>query len=434
MLTPRRALFVGIPLVGHLHPLIMQAAELASRGWDVAVATHDEAAPYVEARPERVRCIRLGSIGPAVPSWEELEEKVTRETSFLRSSIDLMLWFGARWTRTFDGTLRAIGSFRPETVVADIVTLGALDAAEARGLKVLVNNADLLGAISARLLPPAPELPLFLSGKSRHDVRWIDGVMAPWRIALAVAVSRSVLGKPLNALRRARGLPEVDIHERLRGRTILVNGAFGVEYERPLPDWIHMVGPMLPTGALPPLEPELHAWLCDGPPVVYATLGTVARAGDAILGPLLQGFASDKFRVLWSLRSTASTLRLAPPANVRAVPSVSSALGVMAHPNVRAVFSHGGINTTYEALAMGKPLVVLPLFADQQDMAFRVADAGAGIRLDKTKLTAGAVSESLARVLGDARFREPLPRLMTAVRAAGGVKRAADLIEREPPT
>jgi len=317
-------------------------------------------------------------------------------------------------------------------VVCDAATGAALDAAEQAEVRVVVNNADLLGMISARLLPPAPHLPLFLSGRSRHAVGWLDRQAAPWIIRLALAVSQSRLGKPLNAQRAARGLPPVDIHERLRGRTILVNSAMGPEYERPLPPWIHMVGPMLPTNGIPPLEPALDTWLRDGPPVVYASLGTIARAGETLLRPLLQGFASERFRVLWSLRPpAASALPQAPPSNIRLVPSVSSALGVMAHPNVRAVFCHGGINTAHEALALGKPLAILPLFADQLDMAVRVTDAGAGVRLDKRRLSAAAVNDALTRVTSDSTFLAPMPALMQALRDAGGVRRAADLIEEE---
>src|SRR5688572_14089654 len=119
MTLPRRALFVGIPLVGHLHPLIVQAGELAARGWDVAVATHDEAVPYVESRSERVRCIPLGPMNVGSPTWEEMETRVTLERSFVRSSTDLMLWIIARLTRTFDGTLAAIRTFQPQVVVCD---------------------------------------------------------------------------------------------------------------------------------------------------------------------------------------------------------------------------------------------------------------------------------------------------------------------------
>jgi hypothetical protein len=42
------ALFVSVPLVGHMNPLLRQAEELARRGYDVALASTSEARSYVE--------------------------------------------------------------------------------------------------------------------------------------------------------------------------------------------------------------------------------------------------------------------------------------------------------------------------------------------------------------------------------------------------
>ena len=42
------ALFVSIPLIGHLNPLIPQAEALARRGWRVALASTSEVRSHVE--------------------------------------------------------------------------------------------------------------------------------------------------------------------------------------------------------------------------------------------------------------------------------------------------------------------------------------------------------------------------------------------------
>ena len=61
-------------------------------------------------------------------------------------------------------------------------------------------------------------------------------------------------------------------------------------------------------------------------------------------------------------------------------------LELLAHPSVRAVVSHCGMAGAQEALYHGKPLVCVPFFGDQPDVAARVRDSGAGVVLDRNAL------------------------------------------------
>jgi polyene glycosyltransferase len=114
-------------------------------------------------------------------------------------------------------------------------------------------------------------------------------------------------------------------------------------------------------------------------------------------------------------------------ANVRISAWGPPPFAVTAHPNVRAFVSHCGINSVYESLAGGTPIVGLPMFADQRDMAVRVADAGAGLWFDKHGFTEDALAGAIDRVAAGG-FRATLPALQSAIANSGGVARAADLI------
>ncbi len=56
-------------------------------------------------------------------------------------------------------------------------------------------------------------------------------------------------------------------------------------------------------------------------------------------------------------------------------------LSVVSHPSVRVVLCACGAGVALEALLYGKPLLCLPALADQLDVAARVVDAGAGMRV-----------------------------------------------------
>src|SRR3954468_12444139 len=153
-------------------------------------------------------------------------------------------------------------------------------------------------------------------------------------------------------------------------------------------------------------------------PLVYLTLRSVA----ASLGyfPRLYRAAIDAVadlpaRVLVTVGRDADPDRLGPlPGNVRAERWVDQD-AVAAHTS--AVVCHGGHGSVIGALAHGCPLVVVPLFGDdQRHNARRVAQIGAGIRL-----------EGAPRTMFEPPGADVLAELPSAIRRAldGAAQRAA---------
>jgi UDP:flavonoid glycosyltransferase YjiC (YdhE family) len=99
-------------------------------------------------------------------------------------------------------------------------------------------------------------------------------------------------------------------------------------------------------------------------------------------------------------------------------------------PLVDLVITHGGNNTTTEAMHFGKPMVVLPLFWDQYDNAQRVHERGYGVRLDTYRFTDEQLHAAIERLLGDAELRDRLAKDAAEIQAADGLRVAADAIER----
>jgi UDP:flavonoid glycosyltransferase YjiC (YdhE family) len=426
---PRYALFVAIPAIGHLMPLLRQARELTRRGWRTAIASTEEVRAHVEARHPEMPFVGLGTYPGAVEASAQAESLASAEPDAIKGTMAVMRWVNTLWPVMYDGLRAATEDDRPDVMVVDLVTAAGMDAAEEAGIPYVVNNADLLQVISVGVLPPAPGVPLLFSGRSIHSGGRLRRVLDPLACRLAVAVVEATLGRQLNALRRTRGLAPVAITKRPAGVPIMTDSAFGLEYPRPLPPQIEMVGPMLEDPR--PLPDDLRSWLEGGPPVVYVNLGTVVRPRPDVLARIAAGLAGGGFRALWVVRpELRGALPAELPPNVRLETWVASQQAVLAHPAVRVFVTHCGINSVHESLAGGTPMVGIPFLADQRDMAVRVRDAGVGLQLDTQRFTAAELLGSIRRVLGDPAFRRNIPAIQASFARAGGVRRAADLIER----
>ena len=93
------------------------------------------------------------------------------------------------------------------------------------------------------------------------------------------------------------------------------------------------------------------------------------------------------------------------------------------------VITHGGNNTTTEAMHFGKPMIVLPLFWDQYDNAQRVAETGYGRRLDTYGFADDELTGAIEEILGDGAMRARAAAAGERIRSANGLERAATLIE-----
>ena len=94
------------------------------------------------------------------------------------------------------------------------------------------------------------------------------------------------------------------------------------------------------------------------------------------------------------------------------------------------MITHGGNNTTGEALHHGKPMVVLPIFWDQYDNAQRIHETGFGVRLSTYECTAEQLTRAVDGLLADAALRSRLAAMARRLQSSSGTVVAADLIER----
>ena len=197
--------------------------------------------------------------------------------------------------------------------------------------------------------------------------------------------------------------------------------------------------PRRPSSRIRPVGPLREAEAQDGPlpfavdpdrPLVYASLGT------------LQGHRLSLFRTIAEAASRIDVqLVIAHCGGL----SEREAGSLPAHfvardlpqravlARAQACITHGGLNTTLDALEFGVPLLAIPIAFDQPGVAARIEHSGAGLKLPRVLLTRRAVRSSLKRLLTEETFALRARALGREIATAGGADRAAELIEAFVP-
>ncbi len=221
------------------------------------------------------------------------------------------------------------------------------------------------------------------------------------------------------------GMPELDGG---------VRAALAGEQAAALGDKIRFTGPLLvePPENLPG-QSELktrHAGNAELP-LVYVTIG----GGTPLIGEDFLTMVIDAFRQLPGVQGVIATglaidpERLAagnPPDNVIIRGFVPGTELIKASD---VTVFHGGSSTLMTCIACGRPAVVVPSMAEQEDNAAVLANNGSGILLDKNGLTPVVLAEAIQKILSDRSFLNNAQRLQELGERYGGATAAAAMVE-----
>ena len=158
--------------------------------------------------------------------------------------------------------------------------------------------------------------------------------------------------------------------------------------------------------------------------LVYLSLGSLGSADVELMRRLVAVLADSPHRFVVSKGPRADEIDL--PDNMWGEGRLPQTSII---PACDVVITHGGNNTTTEALHFGKPMIVLPLFWDQYDNAQRVQETGFGVRLDTYGFEDDELRGAVDRLVGDTDLRSRMAATGERIRAQDGLRRAADLIE-----
>ncbi|KAI1702768.1 UDP-glucoronosyl and UDP-glucosyl transferase domain-containing protein [Ditylenchus destructor] len=146
--------------------------------------------------------------------------------------------------------------------------------------------------------------------------------------------------------------------------------------------------------------------------VILVSFGTAADASKMSM-EMRKGFV-EAFRqfptydFIWKYESSTQNQNdaklLATAPNVHTVKWVEQR-AILAHPKLKVFITHGGMNSINEAAHAGKPMVVIPLFADQLYNAALVKAKGIGEHVEiRSTTNPQFLIDALSKVLNDASY------------------------------
>ena len=390
--SPDSLVFFNLPASGHVNPTLPLVAELSRRGTKVLYYTGDRFQDQVERQGAEFR-----SYGRHLTyDHSRLPSNYLRVAGVLaRAAEDLMPFSIAELRRE-----------RPVVVISDAMCPWGRLAARATGIP---------GVSSLSALPIDPSL------LREHTT--------PAQFARAASAGAPGYLRFRRAARRLRRTYHVEVGGlfdlflfRDRLTIVYTSRSFLPDAER-FDESVRFVGPLVRDTEDP--DPALMRSL-DDTPLVYVSMGTVAAPSVRFLRACIEAFADRDEILLLSVGLNVDPASLGPlPGNCivrRTVPQ----LAVLRRA---ALFiTHGGMNSVSEGLALGVPLLLYPQSPEQQIIAARVAELGAGRMIEARDAKPAGIRAAADAVISGP-YRETARSVGRDLRSAGGAPAAADAIE-----
>lgn len=365
-----------LPLAGgNVSPTLLIARELESRGHRIRILGHSGLLPEVERAGLDGR---LETFERARPWNPRVADPGVRS---------MLAWLPLASDRGIGRDLEAaIARERPDVLLVDCMVPGALDAARRSAISSAMLLHTMLGYWEAQWSARSP--------------------MGLWlRATGTLPFSRDRMPQTLVLATD----PELD-----------PIGAGRIPHDR-----IVQVGPVIPE--TPPPD------VTDGARHVLVSFSTIAYPGQLdVIARVIRALADLGVRAVVTAGPAIDPAALpsAPGIEVRAFGDHGELLR-----SARLLIGHGGHGTTMRALAAGVPVLVVPMtrHADHHLVAAAVERAGLGGQVEKDAEPV-ELRAAIMRVLESSAMAAHARRTGQRLRAASGMRLAADVLERLPST
>ncbi|WP_165324337.1 glycosyltransferase [Rhizorhabdus phycosphaerae] len=399
---------VAPPLAGHVNPLVALGETLIDRGHRVSFLLREDAASLLgEAR---IAPVILKDAAPG--DHDRLLRSFGRPHQLLATqrTIAAVAAWAEQLCRQAPALLRQIGA---TMVIADQMEVAGPLVAQIAGLPCVV---------VATALPTdrEPGIPPIYLGWNYHA-----GPFGPWRNRGGYRVVDWLMRPVAEVLRRHADAHGIDVADAAGDRcTTLYQAVSSIDFPRRRPSsTMHHVGPLRrDVPAEPPARHEGQA------PLIFCSFGSLQGNRPDLFARIAEACSTHGAHLVIAhggLLSEEAEKALSGMAEVHAFVPQRRILEQAA-----VAITHGGFNTVLDALSFGVPLLALPMAFEQHATAARIRYRGVGITLPPTASTA-RLAMAIGGLLTEDRYRQAAAVVQREIGSAGGVARAADIIERE---
>ena len=403
------------PYPGHLNPQAALGRELQSRGHRVTVLQLPDLESKV--RSEGLAFWAIGQSRYKPGSLAETFKQLARlsDLKALHYSVD-----SCRQT-------------------AEIICQDAPAAVEAAGIEALiVDQLEPVGETIAEALHlpfvcvscgqaihRRADAPPFFTPWSYHNKRWAQ-LRNQMTYAMLDRSCQPIL-RVINHYRQQWKLPPYHHIYASKARLAHISqqpAAFDFPYPN-LPKQLHYVGPL--RNQLPRSIPFPFEQL-TGQPLIYASLGSVQNTKQDVFYGIAKACKNLDVQLVITHGGGmhAEAIQALPGSPL--VVDYAPQLEVIAKASL--TITHAGLNTVLDSLSYGVPLVALPITFEQPGNAARIRWTGSGKVIPISRLSVSNLTAAIQQVLTQESYRQNARKIQQAIAQAGGVKRAADIIEQ----
>lgn len=195
---------------------------------------------------------------------------------------------------------------------------------------------------------------------------------------------------------------------------------------RQLPAWFHFTGPLIDQTSRGRVA---FPWAqLSGKPLIYASMGTIQNQHLGLFTSIAEACSHLDAQLVIVLGGGSPPDALPPLPGSPLVVGFAPQLELLARATL--TITHAGLNTVLESLSCGVPMVAIPIANDQPGVAARVAWSSSGAVVPLKGASVSRLRTAINRVWNEPSYRANAHRLQQDIAAAGGVGRAADIVEK----